>query len=398
VKDVFAKYLRGDLVIWMVCLLLGLISVVAVYSSISSLAYKYSDGNTFHYLIKHGLMLISGFGIMYGMHKINYRYFARMSQIAIWIAVVLLVLTLLLGVNLNDASRWLKIPIINQNFQTSDFAKIALIAYVSRMLTVKREVIRDFKKGLLPILVPIGLVCVLILPANFSTAAMLFLVCFTLLYIGGVPVRHLAVVVGSAIAGFALLLTIASSMPELLPRAATWKSRIMSFESGDSDANYQIEHAMMAIKSGGVLPSGPGTGDSRNYLPHPYSDMIYAFIIEEYGSLAGGCGVVLLYLIFLYRCMKTARKCQRNYGSFLVLGLSFLIGFQAFINIGVAVNLLPVTGQPLPLVSMGGTSIWFTCMAIGMILSVSRSVTEGETIRKRNKGKNTVKSKGYAVA
>ncbi|MCA1750887.1 MAG: FtsW/RodA/SpoVE family cell cycle protein [Flavobacteriales bacterium] len=397
-KDVFAKYLRGDLVIWMVCLLLGLISVVAVYSSISSLAYKYSDGNTFHYLIKHGLMLISGFGIMYGMHKINYRYFARMSQIAIWIAVVLLVLTLLLGVNLNDASRWLKIPIINQNFQTSDFAKIALIAYVSRMLTVKREVIRDFKKGLLPILVPIGLVCVLILPANFSTAAMLFLVCFTLLYIGGVPVRHLAVVVGSAIAGFALLLTIASSMPELLPRAATWKSRIMSFESGDSDANYQIEHAMMAIKSGGVLPSGPGTGDSRNYLPHPYSDMIYAFIIEEYGSLAGGCGVVLLYLIFLYRCMKTARKCQRNYGSFLVLGLSFLIGFQAFINIGVAVNLLPVTGQPLPLVSMGGTSIWFTCMAIGMILSVSRSVTEGETIRKRNKGKNTVKSKGYAVA
>lgn len=397
-KDLFAKYLRGDLVIWMVCLLLGLISVVAVYSSISSLAYKYTDGNTFHYLIKHGLMLITGFAIMYGMHKINYRYFARMSQIAIWISVVLLILTLMLGVNLNEASRWLKIPIINQNFQTSDFAKIALIAYVSRLLTVKREVIKDFKKGLLPMLIPIGVICVLILPANFSTAAMLFLVCFVLLYIGGVPVRHLAVVIGAAIAGFALLLSIASTMPEMLPRMATWKSRIMSFESGDSDANYQIEHAMMAIKSGGVLPSGPGTGDSRNYLPHPYSDMIYAFIIEEYGSLAGGCGVVLLYLIFLYRCMKTARKCQRNYGSFLVLGLSFLIGFQAFINIGVAVNLLPVTGQPLPLVSMGGTSIWFTCMAIGMILSVSRSVSEGETVRKRNKGKNTVKTKGYAVA
>ncbi len=390
----FAKHLRGDRVIWMVCLILGLLSILAVYSSISSLAYKYTDGKTFHYLVKHGLMLATGFAIMYGVHLVNYRYFSRMAQIAIWFSVVLLILTLLLGVNLNDASRWLKIPIINQNFQTSDFAKIALIAYLSRLLVVKREVLHDLKLGLLPLMLPIVLVCGLILPANFSTAAMLFAVCFILLFIGGVPMKHLGLVLGVAVAGFAMLIVLSSAVPDLLPRASTWKARILNFESGDSEANYQIEHAMMAIKSGGVLPSGPGTGDSRNYLPHPYSDMIYAFIIEEYGSVIGGCGVVLLYLIFLYRCMKLASSCQRPFGTFLVIGLSLLIGFQAFINMGVAVNLLPTTGQPLPLVSMGGTSIWFTCLAIGIILSVSRSVTEGEKVRE----KKPTKSKSYAVA
>jgi cell division protein FtsW len=394
VKHLIAKYLRGDLVIWMVCLILSLLSLLAVYSSISSLAYKYAGGNTLHYLFKHGLMIVTGFVIMYAVHKVNYRYFSRLSQVAIWVSVGLLLLTLLIGVNLNDASRWIKIPIINQNFQTSDFAKIALVAYVARMLTIKREQLHSFKEGLLPVLIPIVLVCGLILPANFSTAFMLFAVCFVMLFIGGIPVKHLFLVVGAAAAGFALLLLISTAVPDLLPRVETWKTRLMSFESGDSEANYQVEHAMMAIHSGGVLPSGPGSGDSRNYLPHPYSDMIYAFIIEEYGSIVGGCGVLLLYLIFLYRAMKISRDCQRDFGTLLVLGLSFLIGFQAFINMGVAVSLLPVTGQPLPMVSMGGTSMWFTCLAVGMILSVSRSTIEGEVVR----GKNTFKKKHYAVA
>lgn len=393
-KHLIAKYLRGDLVIWMVCLILSLLSLLAVYSSISSLAYKYAGGNTLHYLFKHGLMIVTGFVIMYGVHKVNYRYFSRLSQVAIWVSVGLLLLTLLIGVNLNDASRWIKIPIINQNFQTSDFAKIALVAYVARMLTIKREQLHSFKEGLLPVLIPIVLVCGLILPANFSTAFMLFAVCFVMLFIGGIPVKHLFLVVGAAAAGFALLLLISTAVPDLLPRVETWKTRLLSFESGDSEANYQVEHAMMAIHSGGVLPSGPGSGDSRNYLPHPYSDMIYAFIIEEYGSIVGGCGVLLLYLIFLYRAMKISRDCQRDFGTLLVLGLSFLIGFQAFINMGVAVSLLPVTGQPLPMVSMGGTSMWFTCLAVGMILSVSRSTIEGEVVR----GKNTFKKKHYAVA
>lgn len=394
-KQLIAQYLRGDRVIWMVCLILGLVSILAVYSSISSLAYKYTDGNTFYYLFKHGIMLVTGFVIMYFVHKINYRYFSRLSQIAIWLSAVLLLLTLLLGVNLNDASRWIKIPIINQNFQTSDFAKIALIAYVARMLTVRKQYFHSFKEGLLPILIPIVIVCGLILPANFSTAAMLFLVCVTLLFIGGIPFKHLVMVFTLAGAGFALLLVLSTSFPDLLPRVETWKSRLLSFESGDSEANYQVEHAMMAIQSGGVFPSGPGTGDSRNYLPHPYSDMIYAFIIEEYGTIIGGCGMLLLYLIFLYRALRLARQCERNFGTLLVIGLSFLIAFQAFINMGVAVSLLPVTGQPLPLVSMGGTSIWFTCLAVGMILSVSRSVYEGEKIQGVNRVK---KKKEYAVA
>lgn len=378
----------------MVCIILGLVSLLAVYSSISSLAYKYTQGNTLYYLFKHGLMLVSGFFIIYMVHRVNYKYFSRLSQIAVWLAVVLLVLTLLLGVNINDASRWLRIPVINQNFQTSDFAKISLIAYVSRMLVVNRDKLKNFKEGLLPILLPIGLVCGLILPANFSTAALLFFVCFTLLFIGGIPFKHLFGVVGMAAVAFALLIGLSSTYPDLLPRVETWKSRLLNYESGDSDANYQIEHAMMAIHSGGLLPSGPGTGDSRNYLPHPYSDMIYAFIIEEYGAILGGVGMLLLYLIFLYRCIKVSIGCERDFGSLLVIGLSFLLAFQAFINMGVAVSILPVTGQPLPLVSMGGTSIWFTCLAVGMILSVSRTNIEGETL----KGRNRIKTKKYAVA
>ena len=394
-KQLIAQYLKGDRVIWMVCLILGLVSILAVYSSISSLAYKYTEGNTFYYLFKHGIMLVTGFVIMYFVHKINYRYFSRLSQISIYVAAVLLILTLLLGVNLNDASRWIKIPIINQNFQTSDFAKIALIAYVARMLTIRRDQFHSFKKGLLPILIPIIIICGLILPANFSTAAMLFLVSVTLLFVGGIPFKHLLLVFAMAGTGFALMLVMSTSFPDLLPRVETWKTRILSFESGDSEANYQIEHAMMAIQSGGFFPTGPGTGDSRNYLPHPYSDMIYAFIIEEYGAVIGGCGMLLLYLIFLYRALRLARKCERDFGTLLVIGLSFLIAFQAFINMGVAVSLLPVTGQPLPLVSMGGTSIWFTCIAVGMILSVSRSVYEGE----KSPGTNRVKKKKeYAVA
>ncbi len=393
-KNRIAKYLKGDRVIWMVCLLLGLISVLAVYSSISSLAYKYTEGNTVYYLFKHGIMLGTGFLIMYFVHRVQYRYFSRLSQIAIYFAALLLLLTLVLGVNLNDASRWIRIPIINQNFQTSDFAKIALIAYVARMLTLRREHFHSFKEGLLPILIPIAVICGLILPANFSTAAMLFMVCVTLLFVGGIPIKHLLGMFGIAVAGFAMLLLLSFTFPDLLPRVETWKTRLTSFESGDSEANYQVEHAMMAIQAGGIIPGGPGSGDSRNYLPHPYSDMIYAFVIEEYGSIIGGCGLLLLYIIFLYRALRTSRMCERSFGSLLVIGLSFLIVFQAFINMGVAVGLLPVTGQPLPMVSMGGTSIWFTCLAVGMILSVSRSTLEGETI----KGRNTVKKKNYAVA
>ncbi len=386
------KYLKGDRTIWMVCLILGLTSILAVYSSISSLAYKYTGGNTLYYLFKHALMLGTGFLIMYFVHKVPYKYFARIAQMGIWLTAGLLLLTLLMGENINDASRWIKIPIINQNFQTSDLAKIVLITYVARMLTVKKDILGDLKEGFLPIIGPILLICGLILPANFSTAAMLFMVCMLLLFIGGMPFKYLIGTVGTGVAAFVFLIVLSSSFPGLLPRAETWKARIVNFESGDSDANYQKEHAMMAIQSGGLLPGGPGSGDSRNYLPHPYSDMIYAFIIEEYGTILGGAGILLLYIIFIYRCVKVARHTQKDFPALLVVGLSFLIGIQALINMGVAVSIFPVTGQPLPLVSMGGTSMWFTCIAMGMIISVSRTVTEGEPKPVTKKGKN------YAVA
>lgn len=367
-------YLKGDRVIWIIALILAAVSLLSVYSSISSLAYKHYDGNTFYYLFKHGLMLSVGMLIMYYVHRVKFKYFSRISQMAVWAAVILLALTLVFGANINDASRWLRIPVINQNIQPSDFAKIALITFVARMLSQRQENIKRFKDGVLPVLIPIGLICGLILPANFSTAVMLFSVCLVLMFVGRVAIKHIALVVGAGIAGFAILLMLTSVFPNLLPRAETWKNRIVHFQESDDEANYQIDHAMMAIQAGGVLPNGPGHGDSRNYLPHPYSDMIYAFIIEEYGSVLGGLGVLLLYLILLYRAIRIAQKCEITFGSLMVIGLTFSIVFQALINMSVAVKLMPVTGQPLPLVSMGGTSTWLTCLALGMILSVSRSV------------------------
>lgn len=373
-------YLQGDRVIWIACIFLSIFSILAVYSSISSLAYKYKEGDTFYYLLKHALMIFSGFGLMYIAHRIEFRFYARISQVLLWVAVFLLAITLVFGANINSASRWLTIPIINQNFQTSDFAKIILVAYVARMLTIKREKLSSFREGVLPVLIPVGIVCGLILPANFSTAAVLFSTCLVIMFIGGVKVHHLLMVVGTGVGVFLILLLLAVKTPNLLPRLGTWKQRIESYRGGgDAEESYQVEHAMMAIHSGGILPKGPGTGDSRNYLPHPYSDMIYAFIIEEYGSILGGIGILLLYLIILYRALRIANSCEMRFGSLLVTGLGFQIVFQAMINMGVAVHVLPVTGQPLPLVSMGGTSVWFTSIAIGMILSVSRSVEMPET-------------------
>lgn len=379
--------------IWIIAMLLAAISLLSVYSSISSLAYKHYDGNTFYYLFRHGMMLALGLVIMYYTHRIRFKYFSRLSQLAIWISVILLVLTLIFGANINDASRWLRIPIINQNVQPSDIAKIALIAFVARMLSMKQDNIRQFKEGVLPVLIPIGLICFLILPANFSTAVMLFSVCLVLMFVGGVALKHIGLVVGTGAACFALLLLVSSAVPELLPRAETWKNRIVNFQNSDDEANYQIDHAMMAIQAGGILPKGPGHGDSRNYLPHPYSDMIYAFIIEEYGAILGGLGVLLLYLILLYRAIRIAGKCDQLFGSLMVIGLTFSIVFQALINMSVAVKLIPVTGQPMPLVSMGGTSTWLTCLALGMILSVSRAVEEQDEPVKK-----TRKKQDYVVA
>lgn len=368
--DLF-KYIKGDKAIWTVVLLLSLLSILVVYSSVIALAYRYKGGDTGSYLIKHVFIVGSGILLMYFVHKVKYSYFSRISQLAIFIAAPLLLYTLLNGVSAGEASRWLVIPGTSLTFQTSDFAKLALITYVARMLSIKQNVIKDFKNAFLPIVIPVGIICLLILPSNFSTAAILFMTCFVLMFIGRMNAKHLLLLIGSGILIGLIIIVLVFNFPNAIPRGATWKARIENFSNGDSESNFQAEQAKIAIATGGVMGKGPGNSMQRNFLPQASSDFIFAIVIEEWGLIAAII-IVFLYLILLFRGVRIANKSERTFGSLLAIGLTFSLVFQAMINMAVAVNLFPVTGQPLPLVSMGGTSIWFTSIAIGMILSVSR--------------------------
>ena len=372
--------LEGDKAIWMVVLILSVWSLLSVYSSISFLAVK-AGGNSTKFLTKQGILLMMGLGVIYIVHRINYKYFARLANVVYGLAVIALVLTLVAGSDINDAKRWLEIPFVGLTLQTSDFAKVALVMWVAKELHLRREYLDDFRNEVVPILIRIALVCGLILPADLSTALMLGAVTVGMMFVGGVPISGLFRIGGLAMALGMGIYGVGKVSPETFPRFGTWTTRIeqhIGFTTGGADhvateGEYQIELAQVAIHNGGLFPSGPGTGTSRNYLPHPYSDMIYAFIIEEWGAIIGGLGLLLIYLIFLYRTILTAKKCDRPFGSYLAMGLGMMITLQALINMAVAVRLFPTTGQPLPLVSYGGTSILFTCLAIGMILAVSRS-------------------------
>lgn len=365
------KHIKGDKAIWTVVLLLSLLSILVVYSSVIALAYRYKGGDTASYLIKHVFIISSGILLMYFVHKVKYSYFSRISQLAIFLAAPLLLYTLLNGISAGDATRWLVIPGTSLTFQTSDFAKLALITYVARMLSIKQNVIKDFKKAFLPIVIPVGIICFLILPSNFSTAAILFMTCFVLMFIGRMNAKHLLLLIGSGIAIGLVIVVLVINFPNAIPRGATWKARIENFSNGDSESNFQAEQAKIAIATGGIMGKGPGNSMQRNFLPQASSDFIFAIVIEEWGLFAAVI-IVFLYLILLFRGVRIANKSERTFGSLLAIGLTFSLVFQAMINMAVAVNLFPVTGQPLPLVSMGGTSIWFTSIAIGMILSVSR--------------------------
>lgn len=372
-----SSFIKGDKAIWAVVIILSIVSTVVVYSSTGALAYKRQNGNTEFYLFKHVFTLVFGLGLMVLTHNIKYIYYNRLSQIALFAAIPLLIFTLAKGSNLNEASRWIQIPVINLTFQTSDFAKLALISYVARMLAVKQEKLHDFKEGFLPIILPVVVICALILPANFSTAAVLFTTCFTLMFIGRVHYKHMFALVGIGIAGILIILAVGKFAPKVFPRFGTWMKRIENFQSKDSKGNFQVEQAKIAIATGAPFGKGPGKSTQRNFLPHPYSDFIYAIIIEEYGTLMG-LGILLLYIIILFRGLRILKRCDKTFGSLLAFGLSFSLVFQGLINMAVATNLFPVTGQPLPLLSMGGTSIWFTSISIGIILSVSRDL-EGNT-------------------
>lgn len=372
------NYIKGDRVIWAVVLLLAIVSVLVVYSSIVTLAYRFEGGNTEYYLFKHSIILMVGFALIYFAHKLNYKYYSRISQIAVILAIPLLLLTLLTGTSINEASRWLVIPVVNQTFQTSDLAKLALIMFLARMLSKKQDNIKDFNQAFIPIMIPVLIICGLILPANFSTAAMLFVTCLVLMFIGRINFAYIISLVTIGIVSLGIFLAVILNS-ENTGRVGTWQNRIENFMDGGNQENYQVLQSKIAIASGGTMGKGPGGSTQRNFLPHPYSDFIYAIVIEEYG-IVGGFIILLLYLILLYRGVVISRKAPRTFGSLLAIGLSFSLVFQAMINMAVAVNLFPVTGQPLPMVSMGGTSIWFSCLAIGIILSVSRE-SESEEMK-----------------
>jgi len=381
---------KGDKVIWAIVIMLTMISILVVYSSIGSLAYKMNK-STESYLFKQVGFIALGLLIIYFAHRVNYTIYSRVATILFLISIPLLFYTLKFGSSINEANRWIKLPVINMTFQTSDLAKLALFMYMSRQLSKKQNVIKDFKKGFLPLIVPVIIICLLIAPANLSTALLIGGIALMLMFIGRIRTRHLLFVVGSALIPLLLLILVAShyynkqdhtseDLPRVLTfgRMSTWIKRVQDFMYSDkSDASYQVQQAKIAIAKGGWLGKGPGKSEQRNFLPHPYSDFIYAIIIEEYG-LVGGTIIVLIYLLFLFRSIRIFQRCPYAFGAFLAVALSFTLVIQAMVNMAVNVNIFPTTGVTLPLVSMGGSSLWFTCFAIGIILSVARNVEQME--------------------
>lgn len=373
----FLARLQGDKVIWFIVAFLSLFSILAVYSSTGTLAYRFQAGNTEYYLVKHSIILIMGLFLMYVAHRIKYTYYSRIAQLALYMAIPLLGVTLAMGTSINDANRWLTLPGFNITFQSSDFAKLALIMYIARILTKKQDQIKDFRSAFLPVVVPVILVCALIFPANLSTAVILFATSVVLMFIGRISFKYIMTMISIGLVAMSLFFLFLLRS-ENQGRLATWKNRIERFIDKENSDSYQSDQAQIAIATGGVMGKLPGNSVQRNFLPQAYSDFIFAIIIEEYG-LIGGFIVLMLYLILLYRGVRIAHRSPGTFGAFLAVGLTFSLVFQAMINMAVTVDLLPVTGQSLPLISMGGTSMWFTSLAIGIILSVSRKVEEIQT-------------------
>jgi cell division protein FtsW len=372
------RVFRGDPWIWVIVISLSLIGILAVYSSTGTLAFSKQGGNTEFYFLKHTGYLLIGFGFMYMCHLLNYLYFARLSQLLVWISILLLVVTLFVGSEVNNATRVLPIPGLGITFQTSDMAKLFLIMYIARYLSKNQEDI-DSLKVFRNILAVILIVVVLIAPENLSTALVVFFTCCLLLFIGRINFKYLTMLAVSGAVLISLLVVILMNLNvENMSnsRIPTWKKRIETFMGKDQgESNYQQTQSKIAVASGGFLGKGPGNSIQRNYLPHPYSDFIYAIIVEEYG-LFGGALIVGLFLLLLFRCLKIVVESPRAFGALLSLGLCFSMSFQAFVNMGVAVGILPVTGLTIPLVSMGGTSLVFNSIAFGVILSVSRTIEE----------------------
>jgi len=368
------KNIKGDRLIWAIVALLAIFSFLPVYSAASNLAYIGGATNTFTFFVKHLMHLLLGFIIMYGVHRVPYRYFRGLSMVMMPIVLVLLIITMFQGTTIEgaNASRWIQIPFVGMSFQTSTLAAVVLMVYVARYLSKVQEKDITFKESILPLWIPVFLVLSLILPANFSTAAIMFVMVMMLAFIGGYPLKYLIIIVGTGLLALTLFVLVAKAFPDAMPnRVDTWMSRIDNFSNGeDTEADYQIEKAKIAIASGGIQGVGPGKSVQKNFLPQSSSDFIFAIIVEEYG-LIGGLFLVVMYSWLLFRIVIISQKADTVFGKLLVLGVGLPIVFQALINMAVAVELFPVTGQTLPLISSGGTSIWMTCLAIGILLSVS---------------------------
>lgn len=395
-KGQLASKTTGDRYIWGILLLLSLISILVVYSATGSLAYKMNKGNTGLYLFKQLSFTIIGLVIVFFLHRMNYTFFSKAASFLFIISIPLLVYTLFFGASINEGSRWIKLPVVNLTLQTSDLAKLALFMYISRLLSRKQEVIKDFKKGFVPVVLPVLLISALIMPANLSNALLTGATALLLMFIGRVSFKHILLTILVALIPVSVIVLIAVFTHQKQPaeanrstvvaekmksvgRFGTWVNRVQDFMyTGDKDVPYQVQQANIAISNGNVLMGlGPGNSRQRNFLPQAYNDFIFSIIIEEYG-LVGATFITFIYLLFLFRCIRLFRKCPYAFGAFLALGLSFTLVIQALANMAVNVHLLPVTGVTLPLISMGGSSYLFTCAAIGIILSVARNVEQLE--------------------
>ena len=376
---VIFKHIKGDRTIWALVAILALFSFMPVYSASANLV-SIVGGSTLGYLIKHVVLLIMGFAIIYAVHKIPYRYFSGGSVLLLPIVFFLLIYTLAQGTTIGGAyaSRWIRIPFIGVGFQTSTLAGLVLMVYTARYLAKNKGLKIIFKESLLQLWVPVALILMLILPANFSTTAIIFFMILVVAFVGGYPLKYIGYILGVGFLVLALFILIAKAFPDAMPnRVNTWGNRIENFSNSDGQEAYQVEKAKIAIATGGILGKGPGKSIQKNFLPQSSSDFIYAIIVEEYG-LVGAILIVFVYFLLLFRIFITVKKATTIFGTLLVIGVGLPIIFQAGINMAVATNLFPVTGQTLPLISSGGTSIWMTCFALGMILSVSASKEETE--------------------
>ncbi|CAA0188241.1 Rod-shape determining protein [Tenacibaculum maritimum] len=378
-KTIF-EHIKGDKTIWAIVTALAIFSFMPVYSASTNLVYVVGSGSTIGYLIKHVVLLIMGFGIIYGVHKIPYRYFSGGSVLMLPIVILLLIYTLSQGKTIGgaNASRWIRIPFVGVGFQTSTLAGLVLMSFVARYLARNKEKQILFKESLWQLWMPVGITLMLILPANFSTTAILFSMIVLLAFLGGYPAKYIGYILGMGFLSLAFFILAAKAFPEAMPnRVNTWQSRIENFSSKEGKENYQVEKAKIAIATGGLTGKGPGKSVQKNFLPQSSSDFIYAIIVEEYG-LIGALIVVFIYFLLLFRILIAAKKATTIFATLLVIGVGLPIIFQSIINMAVAINLFPVTGQTLPLISSGGTSIWMTCFALGMILSVSASKNDTE--------------------